>query len=199
MPEQSGVHFYVEWAKERLDEMDAILASLDRQAGKIQADQLIADLRSRRDQFQKAVKTQLEAGESAWVRGRAQLESQWDGFAAEVNKHLETFGKQVAVQQATFRDLAAAQQKAWNDAGEKLRAAAAGFAADRRVEIEGVLQQMKTQASEAEAKIQKVTQASTQSWTGLNTALAESRAAFDRAVQAACDAFKRAAEPKPER
>jgi hypothetical protein len=30
MPEQSRFHFPTEWAKERLDEMDAALASLDR-------------------------------------------------------------------------------------------------------------------------------------------------------------------------
>ena len=30
MTEQSSMHFYVNWAKERLDEMDATLASLER-------------------------------------------------------------------------------------------------------------------------------------------------------------------------
>ena len=28
MSEQSGMHFYLNWAKERIDEMDAALASL---------------------------------------------------------------------------------------------------------------------------------------------------------------------------
>ena len=29
MPEQSSVHFYLNWAKERIDEMDAALALLE--------------------------------------------------------------------------------------------------------------------------------------------------------------------------
>ncbi len=161
MSEQSRFHFHIEWAKERLDEMDAALASLERQAREIQAaarasaDQLIADLRRRRDEFQRAMNNQLEAGEAAWLRDRAQLESQWDGFAAEVNKYLEAFGKEVSVQQAMFRDLAAAQRKAWHDAGEKLHGAATDFAAERRAEIEGAVQRLKADASKAEARLQK--------------------------------------------
>ncbi len=38
MPEQSSVHFYLNWAKERIDEMDAALASLEAKAGQAQAD-----------------------------------------------------------------------------------------------------------------------------------------------------------------
>ena len=29
MPTQSSIHFYLNWAKDRIDEMDATLASLD--------------------------------------------------------------------------------------------------------------------------------------------------------------------------
>ena len=51
MPEQSRMHFYLNWAKERIDEMDATLASLDAKVCsqweadlKVKANQLIADL-----------------------------------------------------------------------------------------------------------------------------------------------------------
>ena len=37
MPAQSSMHFYFNWAKERIDEMDAILASLEAKAGEVQA------------------------------------------------------------------------------------------------------------------------------------------------------------------
>jgi hypothetical protein len=54
---------------------------------------------------------------------------------------------------------------------------------------------MKTQASEAEARLQKLKQARDESWSALSAALADSRKAFDRANQASWDAFKRAAPP----
>jgi hypothetical protein len=38
MPTQSSMHFYVNWAKERLDEMDAALTSLEGEIGGVQTD-----------------------------------------------------------------------------------------------------------------------------------------------------------------
>jgi hypothetical protein len=51
MPTQSSIHFYVNWAKERLDEMDATLTSLGGKVGGMQAnvrdtaDKFLTDLR----------------------------------------------------------------------------------------------------------------------------------------------------------
>lgn len=54
------MHFYINWAKERIDDMDATLASLETKANQVQAkagqvqadsrvtaDQLVADLKKR--------------------------------------------------------------------------------------------------------------------------------------------------------
>ena len=38
MPEQSSMHFYLSWSKQRIDEMDATLASLEAKAGQVKAD-----------------------------------------------------------------------------------------------------------------------------------------------------------------
>ena len=38
MPMQSNIHFYVNWAKERLDEMDATLTSFENKVAEVQAD-----------------------------------------------------------------------------------------------------------------------------------------------------------------
>ena len=125
MSAQSSMHFYLNWAKERIDEMDAALASLEAKASqlqadsKVKADQLIADLHKRRDEFEAAVKKEAEAGEAAWARTKAQLESQWNGFEAQVKAYIDTVGKRIEQQQATFQDVAAAQMKAWREAADK--------------------------------------------------------------------------------
>ena len=114
MPEQSSLHAYLNWAKERIDEMDATLASLEAKASQLQAEskakagQLIADLQKRRDEFRAIVKKEAEAGEAAWERTKKQLESQWNGFEAQVRAYIEAVGKQVQQQQATFQGVAAA-------------------------------------------------------------------------------------------
>ena len=201
MPAQSSMHFYLNWTKERIDEMDATLASLEAKASKVQADfkvkanQLIADLKKRRDEFQAAVKQQAEAGETGWDRTKAQLESQWNGFEAQVKTYIDTVGKHIEQQQATFRDVATAQVEAWREAADKFHDGATKLAAERRADIDAAVKQMKADASEAEARLQKLKQAGSESWTALSAALTESRKAFDRANQAAWDAFKRAAPP----
>jgi len=198
MAEQSRMHFYLNWTKERIDEMDAALASLEAKASQMQADskvkanQLIADLKKRRDEFQALAKTQAEAGEAAWQRTKIQLESQWNGFEAQVKSYFDTVGKQIEQQQAAFRDIAAAQVKAWREAADKLHASAATMATAKRAELDAAVTQMKAEASEAEARLQKLKQAKDESWSALSAALTESRKTFDRANQASWDAFKRA-------
>ena len=58
--------------------------------------------------------------------------------------------------------------------------------------MEATAQEMKAQATAAEARLQELAKAGAASWGAWSTALTESRAAFDRANQAAWDSFKRA-------
>lgn len=202
MPEQSSMHFYLNWAKERIDEMDATLASLEARANqvradsKVRADQLVDDLNKQRDAFKATVKKQAGAGEAVWTRTKADLDKQWGDFEAQVKKYFETAVKQIEQQQATFKDVAAAQVKAWRESAEKLNEAASKVAAERRVDLDAALKQMKSDASKAEARFQKLKQTGSESWLALSAALAESRKAFDQANKAAWDALKGAAPPR---
>jgi uncharacterized phage infection (PIP) family protein YhgE len=106
MAEESSMHFYLNWSKERIDEMDATLASLEANASQLQPDakakveRLVSDLKKRRDEFQATLKKQAEAGEAAWERAKAQLESEWNNFEVEVKAYLDSAGKQIDQQQA---------------------------------------------------------------------------------------------------
>ena len=198
MSGQDNIHFFTNWARERLDEMDATLTSLDDKAAEVQADarekagKVLAELRKNRDEFRDAIKKQAGANEAAWTSAKTGLETDWRAFEAEVKKYVESYGKQFELQQATFKLQAAAQLKAWRDAADKLASAASEFASERRDEIETSLKRMKADAVAAEEKLLKLNQAGNQSWSVLTDALTETRAVFDRANQAAREAFKRA-------
>ena len=146
---KSSVHFYLNWAKERIDEMDAALASIEAKASQVQDDskvkatQLIADLKKRRDEFQATMKKQAEAGEAAWERTKVQLEPQWNGFETQVKIYIDTVGKQIEQQKVTFGDVAAAQVKAWREAADKINDEATKFAAGRRADVEAAVKQMR--------------------------------------------------------
>lgn len=194
----SSAHFFLNWAKGRIDEMDATLASLESKAGQIQAetrvkaDQFIAEMKKKRDEFESTVKKQAEAGEAAADGAKVRLETEWKGFQAETQKYLETFGKGVDQQRAVFQGQATAQLNAWRETADKLSAAAKEFAIERRREMDETVSRMKSDAATAEKKLQDLARAGTETWSALNAALAETRATFDRANQAAREAFKRA-------
>lgn len=201
MLEQSSMHAYLNWAKQRIDEMDATLAALETKGSQlkaesqVKADQLIADLKKRRDKFQSTAKAQLEAAEATVRANKAQLEAQWPAFEEQVKTYFETVGKQAEQQQVAFRNIAAAQVQAWQRAADEFRDSAAKVAAAKRNDLDAALEQIKAGTAQAEAHFQKLKQAGGESWTALSAALAESRKAFDRATQQAWDAFKRAAPP----
>ena len=163
MSEQSSMHSYLNWTKQRIDEMDATLASLEAKAGQVQADskvkanQLIADLKKQRDEFQTNVKKQAVATEAAWKTNKAQMDSQWKAFEAQVTTYIDTVAKQAPQQQALFRDVATAQVKAWREAAGTIQDVATKFAAGRRADVEAAVQsgkaQLETQWKAYEAQV----------------------------------------------
>jgi hypothetical protein len=196
MPSSSSIQFFLDWAKERIDEMDAVLVSLDSKVSEVQADsrakanELIADLRKKREAFQQTVKEQAQAGEAAWARTKAQLESEWGAFENDATKYIENFGKQIEQQQATFQRMAEAQLKACRELADKVYVGVGQLEAERRNKVDAAATRMRADAAAAEEQVQKLIRAGTGSWAALNAALAETRAAFDRANRAAQDAFK---------
>jgi hypothetical protein len=200
MQTQSNTHFYVNWAKERLDEMEAVLTALESRIGEVQADardkanKALADLRKGRDIFRDTVKKQAEANEAAWISAKANLEPEWNTFQAEVKKYVENYTSKIEHQRATFKLQSVAQLKAWREAADKLANDTKQFTTERQAEIDAAVKRMQADAAAAEQKLQKqLEQVGTQSWSALMAVLTETRAAFDRANQAARDAFKRAA------
>ena len=177
MSQESSMHVYLNWTKERIDEMDATLASLEAKATQVKADlkakadELIADLKQRRDEFRANAKAHAQAGEAALHGAKAKLESQWNGFEAQVKAYFDTAGKHIEQQQATFRNVAAAQAKAWREAADKLQAEATKVTAAKRADIDAAVKQIKADAAEAEARLQKLKQAGGEFLVGIERGL----------------------------
>lgn len=199
MATDSSMHIYFNWAKERIDEMEAALASLESKAKEVQggasakAEQLRADLRKQCDEFRHVLKKQDKANDASWSKAKQQLEGLWNAFETEVKKYVESFGDQAKQQQATFKLQADAQVKAWREAAEVFRSTGKEFETKRRAEIEASAKRMEADAAAAQEKLRKLNEAGAQSWSVLMAALKETRATFDRANQAAQDAFRKAA------
>jgi hypothetical protein len=199
MSSQSTVHPYLDWAKERLDEIDATLASFEHNAAKLQADartkaeKAMVAMRAARDDFRKSIKEQGQASEAAIASSKKALETQWTAFEGGVLSYLDATGQQAKEQDAAFRACADAQRKAWHEAIDKLHKSATNFAADRRDEIETAVKHMKVEADAAKTRLDKLHKAGGESWAAMKSALAETRAALDKANQTVHESLKRVA------
>jgi hypothetical protein len=196
MAHHSSLHFYLARAKERIDEMDATLADLQRHVEKLQSDggaearHLIAQLRSERDDFQSAVRHRLETGEETVFAAAHMLETKWNRFEAKVDELIHYFGKQVEDGSTVFRARAEAQSKAWKTSIAKLQAAAKSCTGERRSRVDSALIQLKDDARLANERLRKLGKAGSESWAALKKALAETRSAFEHADEVAREAFK---------
>jgi hypothetical protein len=192
----SSQHAYVTWTKQRLDEMDAALASIETKASQLEADakskatQLTADLKKRRGDFEAEVKNNLKAGEANLHASKTQLEKQWASFEAGLKTYVETVGKDIDQKRTMFADIAAAQAKTWGEAVEKLQSAAAEVGAENRAKVDKAIAQLRADKTEAKARVEELKQAGDESWAALSAALQTSRKKFDEASHSAWEAIK---------
>lgn len=199
MSSQSIIHSYLDWAKERLDEIDATLSSFQHDAAKLQVDvsvkaeKAMADMRAARDDFRRSVNEHANATKSTIASSKKKLEAQWTAFEGGVLAYLDATGRQAKEQEAAFRARADAQRKAWQESIDKLHKSAVSFAADRRNEIETAVTHMKAEADAAKARLDKLNKAGGKSWVAMKTALTETRNALDKANQTVHELIKRVA------
>ncbi len=198
MTNQGGMHAYTEWAKSRLDEMDAAVSSMEagikdlRSQARANAESALADMKIKRDEFSKEMDELREAGELAWADINIQMQANWNAFEAAAKSYLNSAAETAEQNRAAFRARAEAQMKAWQDTVEKLQGAATDFTGARKADLETAAEKMRREAELAKARLDSLSQAGTESWSAMMKALSDSRQAFEKANKAAFESFKRA-------
>ena len=179
MGSQSNIHFYVNWAKERLDEMEATLTSLEGKAGEVQAeardkaDKVLASLQKKRDEFRDTIQRTADTNEAAWITPRPSWKSKMGVVQTEVLKYVDSFGKQVEQQQALYKSpgrraterLARSRRRAWRRC-RGIRRRASGWNHRRREAYE-------CRCRRRGGKIPATEPGRNQAWSALMAALAE--------------------------
>ena len=198
MTEESKAHPYIEWAKNRLDEMDATLSALESKAGELETDvsakaeEALADMRRQRDAFHSYLNKNLESAESVWKQSMAQLKNDWATFEKDVQSYVDSSKHNVEQYEAAFKARADVQMKAWQTALNEALEAAVKFPQERKADVEKAIDGMKSEAKAAEARLEAMKKAGEESWSALDAALSDSRRAFEKATENMQEAFKRA-------
>ncbi len=197
MTKESTMHVYVNWAKSRLDEMDATLAAFESKVGNLQADarsnaeKALAVMRTKRAAFRDTIAKDINFGEAAWTKTQAHLKTDWQAFEANTKAYIHAAGDLAEHQQAAFRARAEAQRKAWHDAVEGIQKATAQFSSERKKDFDAVLKRVHANIDAAKTKLDGLSRAGSQSWSALEKALAETRTAFDHANKTVHEALRR--------
>jgi hypothetical protein len=195
---RSSVHGSFDRAKERLGEMDATLALLEKKLADFKsenraaAERAIADMRVQREALKQVVDAKRQATEAEWQQAKATVEFRWTAFEATVQKWVDATRQDIVDQNEMFVVRAEAQLKAWQDIIDQLEASAKAATSNRKREIESTIAAIRADREVVKAKLEALKRSGKETRVALANALNESRVAFDRANQTAAEAFKRA-------
>ncbi len=198
MTKESKVHPYIEWAKNRLDEMDATLSTFENKVGELgddvsaKATAALSDMEVQRDAFKDFLDKNMHSAESVWEEQAAKLKKDWKAFEEDVETYVKAAKDNTEQYEAAIKARADVQMKAWQTALSDAFAAAANFPNERKADFDDAVRRMKSDAEAAEARLEAMKKAGQESWSALDAALSDSRKAFDKATEDMQKAFKRA-------
>jgi len=164
----------IEWSQERLAELDATIAILEKNAAELQgrarakADASLKQLRDTRDAYRTKLQETLDNSrtwtEAQMAAGRKALDDGWTTFRSETEAYLADVQADFATRKAVLTAQIEVRQKALQDSVESLKADAGKLAKSQRAAIESRIAALDTQVEEAKARLTRLKEASSDSW-----------------------------------
>jgi len=164
----------IEWSQERLAELDATIAILEKNAAELQgtarvkADATLKQLRDTRDAYRAELQEALDNSrtwtEAQIAAARKALDDGWTTFQSETEAYLADVQADFATRKAVLMAQIEVRQKALQDSVERLKADAGKLAESQRVAIESRIAALDTQVQEGKARFVRLKEASSDSW-----------------------------------
>ncbi len=200
MTDQSAAkHEFIEWAKHRLDEMDAGLAAMEvhmaalKDSTQKQASEATAEARKWREKFFAQVKDVEAKGEAR----RRELGKYFDEAWANFEKEMENWATASEHTTEGLNARAKALFAGWYATAQRYKAQATTLAGAQQKVVAEAVGKLEQDAAEYRAKFEKLQGASTVGWAAMGTALRVSRHAFETAAKTARAQFDAALKGGP--
>jgi hypothetical protein len=183
--EPKSAHAFTEWARSRLDEMDAAARAMQAKAQELDAEarqraaEALAEVQRVRDSFEASAKRAQEQGEGAWKGAIETMNNNWKTFEAGVQSWVDA----AKTERDAFDARANAQLKAWQDTVDRYRTAASQAASERQAQLTTAVRRVEEQAQATRDRFDALRKASASSWSAMRKALDESRKAFEKAAE----------------
>jgi len=191
MGEKSHPHETIAWAKQRLDELDAIIFEVEKASKDLsgsvraEADAALARLETSRSSLQKSYEG-LRAEAEDLKRTAEDLQDDLDAEWVEVETSFQSFLGALTDQADTVRSIVAArveaQRQAWDNSLKGLRDQAAETVDKARGELDAAIKRLSDEADRFQAGIGEVKDAGDASWEAVKSGLAEAKAVHDRTI-----------------
>lgn len=181
MTEESEKHILTDWARRRLDEMDAVLLAMEARSEALQNDAsgeasgVLADMRRLRDEFDGKVKDAMAQGEAAWSTIKQQMEGVWGRYEAGLDQWVEAARNQGEAFEARSK----AQMDIWQATIEDFTKRAETTRAEHREALRTEIARVEKQVEDARKNLN---QAGAAGWSAMTQALKEARQAFETAA-----------------
>lgn len=200
MSDQSYAHETVTWAKQRLDDVDAIISQVEKTSGKLkdsarkEADAALARLKASRGTIQKIyddLRAQADTVKGNVEGTRDALEAEW----VEVESAFQSFLTAAKDQADTVREVvvarAKAQRQSWETSLKELRDQAADTVEKARAELDAAIKRLSDEAEKFQARIGDAKDAGDESWAAVKSGLADAKNVHDRTIQKIKEAFSK--------
>ncbi|WP_454919158.1 hypothetical protein [Xanthobacter sediminis] len=198
MGEKSYPHETIAWAKQRLDELDAIISEVEKTSRELsgsvraEADAALARLEASRASLRKSY-DDLRAKVGELDRTAEDLQDTLDAEWIEVETSFQSLLGALADQADTVRGMVAArveaQRQAWENSLKGLRDQAAETVDTARGELDAAINRLSEEAERFQARIGEVKDAGDTSWEAVKSGLAEAKAVHDRTIDKIKGAF----------
>jgi len=195
MPQTSSIHPFVLWSKNRLDEMEAAVLEVEKDASnaeqRIKADvtTMLAKAKQSCDAFKTRMQSSIQEldkkGEAAIHSAKQELQQDWQKFEEAISAAVARLNNG----RKEFEARAGAQLKSWQDTIQKCNKVAVGIAADQKESFNAAIKRMQERVQEGKEHFVQVRQAASNSSDAYRVALKKSREAFEEAYESAKSTF----------
>jgi hypothetical protein len=199
----SGARQAVRWSQDRLSEIDATLAVLERDAAsrkaadRQRAEAALKTLRETRASYRTKAAAAAAANADAWsdaqaASARRSLDATWMAFEAQRDGYLATANADLATRRAVLD----ARARAWQASIDQLRGEAGRLQGEQRAALDARLAVMQAQADEAKARSARLQDASRASWEAVKKSSADGQRLFHETYVSVRESFAAAAAGK---
>lgn len=200
MNDQSSTHETVVWARQRLDDLDAIISGIEKRSDKLkdnarkETDAVLTRLKTSRGTIQK-IQDDLSV-EADTVKGRVEdirdaLEVEWVEVESAFHSFLSAAKDQVEIVRDVVVARARAQRQSWEASVNGLREQAGDVVEKARAELDAAIKRLSDEAEKFQVRIGDAKDAGDESWKAVKGGLTDARAVHDRTIQRIKDAFSK--------